>query len=239
MEPRTSGADAFREVTHVFLDVGGTLLAAVPGAAEIFHGALSRRGHSVDRARIVDIWRRGGIVNLIRPVAHDRSREYFRSFNARMVEHLGGVPDDALLDEIGGTFERIAWRAYPEVPRVLERLRDAGYHLGVISNADHALPSMLSESGLADFFETVTYSFDAGAEKPDPRIFRRAIATAGAAPERAVHVGDSFDQDYVGARAVGLHAVLLVREGRPPAPCPTVPGLDGLLEMLGAARSPR
>ncbi|HKZ99856.1 MAG TPA: HAD-IA family hydrolase [Thermoplasmata archaeon] len=237
--PSTPGrSEALRDVTHVFLDVGGTLLAAVPGAADIFHGALSRRGHAVDRDRVMEIWRRGGIVNLIAPVSRDRSREYFRAFNARMVEHLGGTPDEGLLDEIGGTFEAVAWRAYPEVPEILEALQAAGFHLGVISNASHALPAMLAGSGLADFFETVTYSFDAGAEKPDPRIFHRAIAAAGAVPERAVHVGDSFEQDYLGARAVGLHAVLLVREGDPPAPCPTLRGLEGLLELLGAGRSP-
>jgi putative hydrolase of the HAD superfamily len=234
----TSAADALRDVSHVFLDVGGTLLAALPGAADIYHGALSRRGVAVDRDRILDIWRRGGIVNLIGPVSRDRSREYFRAFNARMVEHLGAVPDEGLLDEIGGTFEAVTWRAYPEVPGILEALRDAGFRLGVISNASHALPAMLAASGLEPFFETVTYSFDVGAEKPDPRIFGRAIAAAGVVPERALHVGDSFEQDYVGARAAGLHALLLVREGDPPAPCPAIRALDGLLPVLGAGRSP-
>lgn len=225
------------EVTHIFLDFGGTLVYSDPGASDIFHGALSRRGHAVDRARIQDIWRRGGIVNLIRPIARDRSREYFRSFNARMVEHLGAVPDDASLNEIGGTFERVAWKAYPEVPNVLETLREAGYRLGVISNADHMLPGILEEVDLARFFDTVTYSFDVGAEKPDTRIFRHAIATAGATAKQSVHVGDSFEADYLGARRAGLHAILLQREGAPPAPCPLIRSLSALPDLFGDGRS--
>ena len=101
----------------------------------------------------------------------------------------------------------------------------------------HDLPEKLRLAGLAEFFGTVTYSFDVGAEKPDVRIFRRAVAEANAAEEQCVHVGDSFEADYLGARRAGLHAVLLQREGDPPAPCPWIRSLEGLREILRPVRS--
>ncbi len=48
-----------------------------------------------------------------------------------------------------------------------------------------------------------------GFEKPDPRIFEHALAAIGAAPERAAHVGDLYHADVTGARAAGVHPVLL------------------------------
>ena len=48
-----------------------------------------------------------------------------------------------------------------------------------------------------------------GVEKPDPQIFRIALERMGVAPERALYVGDIRSVDEVGARAAGLHFVLI------------------------------
>jgi putative hydrolase of the HAD superfamily len=155
-----------------------------------------------------------------------------------MIEHLGFAPEDRMLDAIEDAFaKRVSWKPYPEALPILEDLRDAGYRLGVISNASHSLPETLRKIGLAPFFETITYSFAVGAEKPDVRIFRRALAEAEATEGIALHVGDSFEADYVGAKRAGLHAVLLQREGEPPAPCPFIRSLEALPHLLGVGHS--
>jgi HAD superfamily hydrolase (TIGR01509 family) len=230
-----------RDVTHVFLDVGGTLLYSDPASSDIFHRILASRGHRIDRESIVRLLRTPeSIVTLIRPFPAGREQEFFRSVNARVIEHLGFEADDGVLDEIHSEFRsRVAWRPFPEVFNLLDRLRGAGFRLGIISNASHALPDTLRKLGLARYFDTVTYSFDVGSEKPDVRIFRRAIATANATEERSVHVGDNFEADYLGARRAGLHAILLQREGDPPTPCPLIRSLSALPDLLGATYSPR
>jgi putative hydrolase of the HAD superfamily len=91
---------------------------------------------------------------------------------------------------------------------------------------------------LGQYFDTMTYSSGVGFEKPDVRILRRAVAAANASQERSVHVGDSFEADYVGARRAGLHAILLQRGGDLPTPCPTIRSLSALPDLLTAARSP-
>ena len=179
------------------------------------------------------------IVTLIRPFQAGREHEFFRAINARVIEHLGFDSDDPLLDEIQSQFRSgVAWKLFPDVEDTLRSLRETGFHLGIISNASHALPETLRKSGLARYFDTVTYSFGVGFEKPDVRIFRRAVATANASEERSIHIGDSFEADYVGARRAGLHAILLQREGEPPTPCPTIRSLSALPDLLKAAHSP-
>lgn len=232
--------DVFRDVTHVFLDVGGTLLRSEPSAAEIFQRALASRGHHLERKAIARLLRtQESIVALIRPLALERTLEFYRAINARVIEHLGFESDDAMLDGIHAAFSApVTWKAFPDATRVLRDLRSRGFRLGVISNASHDLPVILTQAGVSEYFDTITYSAEVGAEKPHARIFRRALSQAGAEAEQAVHVGDQYEADYLGARNAGLHGLLVLREGEPPAPCPHVRSLESLLDLLRPARSP-
>lgn len=227
------------DVSHVFFDAGGTLLMPDPGPADIFRRALAARGHLIDLETIRRTLRSPDlIVTLIRPLPRSHETEYFRTMNARLVEHLGFEADDAALDDIHASFQReVVWRAYPEALLTLTALRDAGFRLGVISNNSHRLPGMLETAGLAGLLNTVTYSFEVGAEKPHPLIFHAALARGGIPPERALMVGDSYEADYLGARRAGLHALLLCREGEPPEACPTIRTLGELEERLGTRGS--
>ena len=241
-KPGSAARDGpLRHVSHVFLDVGGTLLYSEPSAADIFHRVLAARGHLMERDAIARLLRTPEtIVTLIRPFPAGREGEFFHEMNSRVIEHLGLESDADMLEDIHAEFEKgVTWRPYPEATGILKDLRDSGYRLGVISNASHSLPTTLRKTGLAEYFDTITYSFDVGAEKPDVRIFRRAVAQASTSEERCVHVGDSFEADYLGARRAGLHAVLVCREGDPPAPCPLIRSLQGLSDLLGLPRSPR
>jgi len=230
--------DSLRDVTHVFFDVGGTILRPEPGAAEVFRRALARRGHAIDRETLRRLLRTPErLVNLISPVGQERRVEYYRHVNARVLEHLGFDSEDPLLDEIRDAFDSVQWRPYPETLSVLKELRAAGYALGIVSNADERLPEVLARCRVAEFFDTVTFSMEVGHEKPDPRIFRRAVAHAGAIPERSLHVGDDYDADYLGARRAGLHALIIVRSGEPPGPCPHVRSLTEVCGLLPTPRS--
>ncbi len=232
----TSGARevAWTNLTHVFFDVGGTLVSASPGPAEIFRTALAKRGQLLDRGMIARTLRSPDrIVTLIQPMTRGRETDFFRSVNARLVEHMGLQADDEALDDIHASFEReVVYRPYPETSRTLRALKAAGYRTGVVSNFSHRLPKILADLGLADHLDTVTYSFEAGAEKPNPKIFKTALARAGAEPEHTLMVGDSFEADYLGARQAGLHAILLCRDKRGPERCPSIRSLEELEGLL-------
>ena len=230
---------ALRGVTHIFFDAGGTLLAPTPPPAEIFRQALERKGKLLDRETLAGALRSPDlIVTLIRPLTSSLEPEFFRSVNARLLEHLGLRAEDADLDDIHAAFERdVVYRSYPEALRALRDLRSAGYKTGVISNFSHRLPRILRDTGLAPYLDTVTYSFEAGAEKPHPRIFHAALARANVPPERVLMVGDSYESDYLGARSAGFHALLLCRGRSAPAPCPAIRSLEELPSVLGLPRS--
>ncbi len=236
----SGGRDAhLPDVTHVFFDVGGTLVASSPGPAEIFRRALAKGGQLLDPEAIAKTLRSPDlIVTLIQPMARGRESEFYRSVNARLVEHMGIPADAAALYDIHDLFEHeVMYRPYPDAVRTLKALRSAGYRTGVVSNFSHRLPEILDDLGLADHLDTVTYSFEAGVEKPHPKIFKTALARAGATPERTLMIGDSYEADYLGARNAGLHALLLCREGREPGPCPAIRSLEGLPDQLVRGRA--
>ena len=88
----------------------------------------------------------------------------------------------------------------------------------------------LSEKiGLTREVEFLMVSSLEGVAKPDPTIFERALARAGVAPHEALHVGDSLREDYLGARAAGLSALLLERHGPGPQGISTIRSLEAVV----------
>jgi putative hydrolase of the HAD superfamily len=86
--------------------------------------------------------------------------------------------------------------------------------LAVVSNWDPTLPTLLAELGLAEFFNFILPSAEVGVEKPDRRIFRLALQRLGLKSQEVVHIGDQYEADVVGARAVGIMPILLDRKGK-------------------------
>ena len=121
---------------------------------------------------------------------------------------------DEYFDEVFHAFEGTAyWDLYPETLSVLKELKESGMELGIISNFDSRLFTVLRGLGLAHFFDTVTISTLAHAAKPSSRIFQLALDKHAIDPDDAIHVGDSVRDDLEGACRAGLHGALVDREG--------------------------
>ncbi|GAB4294432.1 MAG: HAD family hydrolase [Oscillatoriaceae cyanobacterium] len=103
------------------------------------------------------------------------------------------------------------WDLYPDVYPQLQRLQSLHIQLGVLSNFDSRLYSVLKALKLDHFFSSVTISTAVGAAKPDPHIFTVALAKHQCPPHQAWHVGDSHKEDYLGAAAAGLRPILVQR----------------------------
>jgi putative hydrolase of the HAD superfamily len=108
-----------------------------------------------------------------------------------------------------GHFDGDPLHVVPDAPAALARLTLAGVPLGVISNWDDTLESILERKGLARFFKVMVASTTFGRAKPDRAIFTHALAAIGAPAEAAWHVGDDPDADALGAARAGLGALLL------------------------------
>lgn len=106
-------------------------------------------------------------------------------------------------------------RSAEDAPATLGALRDRGYRLAVVSNADGRVRALLEEAGLSSYFEFVVDSKEAGVEKPDPRIFHEATGRLGLPPSACAYVGDIYEIDVLGARAAGLEAILIGNAAAP------------------------
>ena len=160
-------------------------------------------------------------------------RDWWRTVVERVTREAGGVPEfDPYFDRLYAHYASApAWRVFPEVPDVLAALRERGLRLAVVSNFDSRLPPLLDRLGLAPFFDAVVCSGSVGAAKPDGAIFAHALAVLGVEAHETLHVGDSRVNDYDGARAAGIEA-LLVDRGTAASRAGTIPNLRGMLDRL-------
>jgi HAD superfamily hydrolase (TIGR01549 family) len=99
-------------------------------------------------------------------------------------------------------------RVLPGTRELLNRLQ-AKFRLGVISNADGRIEKLLADAGIGDCFESITDSGVVGYEKPHPQIFRSALKSLGVLAVESIYIGDIYSVDYIGAKAVGMQALLM------------------------------
>lgn len=130
------------------------------------------------------------------------------------LEEAGVAPStatDAALAELATYHQQEnLWESVPaDVRPTLERLRSLGLKLVVVSNANGRLRHLFDRLDLTSAFDILFDSHEEGVEKPDPRLFQIALEKARGRPETTLHVGDLYHVDVTGARAAGLHAVLL------------------------------
>ncbi|MEP6995861.1 MAG: HAD-IA family hydrolase [Acidobacteriota bacterium] len=224
----------------VFFDAGATLLYPDPPVEEVYARVFADDGARFDAGRLRDAlhatW-----IEIQREKPGDRyggvsgEPAFWRDFLGRVRRRLdgGALSDDAFARVAEHFRHPEAWAVYPDVIPTLEVLAARGMALAVVSNWDSHLPRLLSLRGLARFFRTVSVSAIEETGKPDAEIFRRTCARMAVEAPEALHIGDSLRDDFDGARAAGLEAVLLDREDRHPEAEPRVRSLTELPRVLG------
>jgi putative hydrolase of the HAD superfamily len=240
-----------QSIRTVFLDVGFTLLAPHPSVVEIAVSVCASQGCAVDRERLT-AGQPEAEATLRAMAAEDTTlwsdeQAIRRLWTAYFTALLGA----ALLPEQEGQRERLvtavveafehasSYRLYPDVVPALRRLREHGLQLGVISDWGIGLGLILRHHDLIDYFDFAVVSAAVRHSKPDPALFQTALARANAIPDYAVHIGDAYLLDVLGARAAGITPVLLDRERRYDAAlldCPVIYDLYGLLTLLEIPR---
>lgn len=123
---------------------------------------------------------------------------------------------------------------FDDVTPTLAQLKDRGLTLGLVTNVDQDITSICDRLGLFSYLNLLVTSQDVGAEKPDPAIFRAALKRAGVKASEAVHVGDQYHSDVLGARNAGIRPLLLDREDFYPqfTDCIRIRSLAGVVEHL-------
>lgn len=223
-------------VRAVFFDAVGTLLFPEPSAPVVYaetarEFGLHRSAGEI-RDRFLTAFRREEAADGERNWVTDEARERGR-WRAIVASTLAGVSDpDACFRHLFEHYSRPhAWRVALDAAQVLRELEARGLILGMGSNYDARLLAVLAGfPELAPLAARVVVSAAVGWRKPAPAFFEEVTSAARCAPGEMLFVGDDLPNDYAGATAAGLHAVLL----DPNAKHPTVPHrVARLAQLLG------
>jgi HAD superfamily hydrolase (TIGR01509 family) len=227
-----------RALRAVFLDAGNTLVGL---DYEVITERIRADGHrhvSVADVRTAEQRARARLDPHLAAARSTETLDTFRLYLRYTLDGLG-IAWDPAAERLAGDL-RAAKPPYglwstlvPEAPAVLDQLRRHGLRLVVVSNSNGSVADILRMVGLAGYLDAIMDSGLVGAEKPHPKIFETAAAAVGVRTDEAVHVGDLYSVDVVGARAAGCRAILLdpadVWRG---VDCPTAPDLPGAAALI-------
>lgn len=152
------------------------------------------------------------------------------------------IPEEKLSKVTSSLIKRYrtknCWNPFPGTIELLESLQEHNILIGIISNFDDGLDSILHSLDMKRFFSFVLCSYNLGIEKPNPEIFNEALkifkqrTKINISPEEALHIGDSVDEDYRGARNANWNAFLIKRDDKPVDPLVKKADIFSSLEEL-------
>jgi putative hydrolase of the HAD superfamily len=201
-----------REAEVIFFDAAGTLLRLERPVGWHYAAITRKHGLPADEMRMErafrEIWRKRPSRAASLGARADDDRPWWRELALEVlgaaVSSANKIDKDAWFEDLYAHFAKPGiWVLYGDAKRCLDRLGDQ-FRLAIISNFDRRLRGILEDLELGSRFEQVFISSELGCEKPDVRIFQRALALMHVEAPRCLHVGDDPELDWAGASAAGI-----------------------------------
>jgi HAD superfamily hydrolase (TIGR01549 family) len=224
----------------VLFDVDFTLFRPGPELGpEGYRRVGARHGLELDPVLYSDA-RLGAIETLQRNHALVHDEEIWIAFTEEIVLRMGGNRDPggtrACATEMVREWERHEnFSLYEDALPVLQELRRHGLRIGLISNGQRDLEEFAEHHALD--VDAVVGSKTHGRVKPHASIFVAALQALEVGADEAAMVGDSYEDDIEGARALGIRAILLDRDGAHPTAPDRIDTLLALPAALGLAHT--
>jgi putative hydrolase of the HAD superfamily len=218
----------------VLFDVDFTLFRPGPELGpEGYRRVGERHGLTLDPGRYAEA-RAASIVALSheRGLVHDE--EIWVTFTEHIVRGMGGDADGAracAVDMVHEWERHENFSLYEDALPVLDDLRRRGIKIGLVTNGARDLQEFVTHHGLR--VDAMVGSRAHGRIKPHPSIFVAALRELDVAPAEAAMVGDSYEDDIEGARALGMRGILLDRDGLRPDEHDRIDTLLALPAALG------
>jgi putative hydrolase of the HAD superfamily len=229
-----AGGGVGRRVDAVLFDVDFTLVKPGPLLGpDGYRAAGARHGLTLDPARYAEA-RIAAVEDLRHHPELEHDEEIWIRFTEDIVRGMGG--EGPRIREVAeaiteGWLHSENFELYEDTLPVLAELRRHGVAVGLISNTSRDLDAFVRHFRLD--VDAWISSRVHGKVKPSPTIFRAALELLGVEPPAAAMVGDSPLDDIDGARALGMQAFLIDREGRFPERLDTLSTLLALPALLG------
>lgn len=202
------------QVRAIYFDAVGTLIHPEPSAATVYadvgrrHGSWLRR-EEIHR-RFAAAFARQDVIDGAAGwrTSEARERERWKSIVAEVLDDVSDRA--ACFAELYDHFATpAAWRCDESAPSVLAEFARRGHILGLASNYDHRLHTVLAGLDALRGIERVLVSAEIGWRKPARPFFEAICTQAGVGGREVLYVGDDFDNDFAGAIGAGMEAVLL------------------------------
>ena len=233
-------------IKSISFDFYNTLVQFWPPLDEIQQAACRELGLSVSKSSLEHGYsvadgyfnQENGRRSLASRSAEERL-EFFARYEQMILENAGLPVSLALAGQV--------WEMAMTIPKdfvpfddtipSLAALQEQGYRLGVLTNLRRDIGELCRQLGLAPYLDFCITAEEAGAEKPHAPMFLAALERVSVDAAEAVHVGDQFESDILGARAVGIHGVLIDRGGwhSEVQDCPKIASLSELDSLVAGA----
>jgi len=209
-------------IKAIFFDWFNTLARYEPPREELHSQALRKFGIEVSPEKILpgvltaDMYFFGENANS--PVEkRDRKEraEVYTCYQKIILSEAGVKADQELLakvlNKVEQLFKGITFTLFDDVLSTLETLKKQRFTLGLLTNLAQDMSPLCHKLGLESYLDFVVTPQQVGADKPEPPIFLAALDRAKVEASQAVHVGDQYKLDVVGARRVGINPILIDR----------------------------
>jgi putative hydrolase of the HAD superfamily len=213
------GSEARRELAPraVSFDAAGTLFHPAEPVGALYAMVAARHGVAIDPGELQRRFRVAfasapplAFPTMSTTELRAREKDWWRMVVAHVFDGIPFADFTAYFDDLFAFFASpAAWRLDPDALPLLRMLRARSLTILVVSNFDARVRGIMDALGVSPLVDGVTLSSEAGAAKPDPAIFRTALAAAGLDAGRVVHVGDTVREDLRGARAAGMRVILV------------------------------
>lgn len=170
-------------VKHLIFDLYGTLIDADPDKLAVKRSKLMEWGKK-------------------RWMCHNKKEdEYFSEY----CQLHGGDPK-----ELSESFKEMEQSTafFPDILDLLHHLHEQGIHMHILSNCGKSIETFVHEhQEIFDWFDTLNFSYEIGAAKPNPQAFKTVLERIDAQPEECVMIGDSHASDIQPAKELGMKTI--------------------------------
>jgi len=234
-------------IKAVFFDWFNTLALYHPPREELQSQALREVGINVSPQKIIpgllmadkEYFEENAISPIRQRSPDEQTKIYARYQQTILAEARVDISNDPdilgkIMRKTQQLYQGIKFVLFDDVLPTLKMLKAQKLIRGLLTNLDTDMKPICGELGLEPYIDFIVTSGEVGADKPKPAIFLAALKKAGVKASEALHVGDQYKLDAIGAMGVGIRPILIDRYNSYPevTDCPRIHRLSELTEYL-------
>lgn len=174
----------------------------------------------------------------IRQRSREEQAKIYTGFQRTILKEAGIPPSEDLINKLTVRMRQLnasmKFVLFDDVSPILKTLKERRFTIGLLTNLQSEVDSMCRELGIASYLDFTVTSGEVGEDKPKPPIFLKALERAKVKASEAILIGDQYQNDIMGARGVGISAILLDRDNiyTNITDCPRIRSLSEVTEYI-------